>query len=57
MRHRLEPGRRVYLVAARGRLSLNDVAIKARDGVAVWDMAELTIEAIEDSELLALDLP
>ncbi|MSO88387.1 MAG: pirin family protein [Rhodospirillaceae bacterium] len=55
--HRLEPGRRVYLVAARGRLSINDAAIKARDGVAVWDIAELAMEASEDSELLVLDLP
>lgn len=55
--HRLEAGRRAYLVAASGALKVNGVAVKARDGVAIRDEETLSIEATADSELLLADLP
>jgi redox-sensitive bicupin YhaK (pirin superfamily) len=54
--HRLEPGRRAYLVPARGRIEVNGVAVNARDGVAVADEREIAITALEDSEILLADL-
>jgi len=55
--HKLESGRRAYLVAASGRYQVNGREVAARDGVSVSDEDALTISAIEDSELLLADLP
>lgn len=54
--HFLPAGRRAYLVAAFGGLSLNGVAVAARDGVVAGG-GPLTIAATADSELLLCDLP
>lgn len=53
--YRFEDGRVGYLVAAEGRFKVNGQDAKARDGVAIRDVAELTIEAIDDSELVLVD--
>ncbi|RMD61737.1 MAG: pirin family protein [Alphaproteobacteria bacterium] len=56
--HRLAPGRRAYLVVARGALTINGVAAAARDGVAIEGESEVTIAAgDEESEILIADLP
>jgi redox-sensitive bicupin YhaK (pirin superfamily) len=49
--------RLAYLVASRGRLSVNGVTVGPRDGVAVRDEPRLTIRALEDAELVLADLP
>ncbi len=54
--HRLAPGRKAYLVASTGAITVNGVAAKARDGVAVRDVESLEIVATEDSELLLADV-
>jgi len=54
--HRLGGGRKVYLVAAKGRIAINGKEAKARDGVAVADEREIRIEALEDSEILLADV-
>jgi redox-sensitive bicupin YhaK (pirin superfamily) len=53
--YRFEDGRVGYLVGAEGRFRVNGTEAKARDGVAIRDLAEVTIEAIEDSELVLVD--
>ena len=55
--HRLEAGRQAYLVPARGRIRVNGVGAKARDGVTVREETVITIEAMEDAEILLADLP
>ena len=55
--HRLEPGRRAYLVGALGRFKVNGVEAKARDGVVVRDAEAVTVEALGGSEILLADLP
>ena len=55
--HDFEDGRQAYLVAATGRLRVNGVEVAARDGVAVSGEERLSIEALEESELLLADLP
>jgi redox-sensitive bicupin YhaK (pirin superfamily) len=53
--YRLGEGRHLYLVPATGAIEVNGVAAKARDGVAVRDVAEVTITAREDSEVVLVD--
>ncbi len=55
--HHLEAGRQAYLVPARGRIRVNGVGATARDGVTVREETEITIEAMEDAEILLADLP
>ncbi|MFQ5773458.1 MAG: pirin family protein [Kiloniellaceae bacterium] len=57
VRHRLEAGRRAYLVPARGRIEVNGVPANARDGVAIEGESEIVVIANEDSEILLADLP
>lgn len=53
--HRLSPGAKAYLVGAAGRFRVNGVEAQSRDGVAVRDLEQLRIEAIEDSELVLVE--
>ncbi|MCP9223072.1 pirin family protein [Erythrobacter sp. LQ02-29] len=50
-----EPGRHVYLVAAKGRITVNGKEANARDGVAVTGEDRLTVEAIEPAEVILVD--
>lgn len=51
----LGAGRHAYLVPAHGRVRIGDVEAAARDGVAIKDVGTITIEAVEDSELVLVD--
>ena len=53
--YRAAPGRHLYLVPATGRIEVNGVAAEARDGVAIKDVSDLAITAIEDSEVVLVD--
>jgi redox-sensitive bicupin YhaK (pirin superfamily) len=53
--YRFAEGRVGYLVGAEGRFKVNGQEARARDGVAIRDLAEVTIEAIDDSELVLVD--
>jgi hypothetical protein len=55
--HRLEPGRKAYLVLALGLLTVNGHEVNARDGVVLAEEDIIRIKAIEDSEVLLADLP
>ncbi len=55
--HRLDGGRRAYLVVARGAVEINGIAAAERDGVAIGGEPEITIAAVADSEILLADLP
>ncbi len=55
--HRLSAGRRAYLVPAVGAIRVNGIDVAERDGVAVWDETEITIEALELCEIMLFDLP
>lgn len=55
-RHELGGTRKAYLVPATGRIDVNGHAVEARDGLAVWDEAGLTITAAVDSEVLLVDV-
>ena len=53
----LGAGRHGYLVPAAGVVDVNGVRVAARDGVAIKDTPALRITAIEDSELVMVDVP
>jgi redox-sensitive bicupin YhaK (pirin superfamily) len=46
-----------YLVPASGAVEVNGVRIDARDGAAIKDVAVVRITAIENSELVMVDVP
>ena len=50
-----DPSRHLYLVPATGRVKVEDVEAKARDGVAITRQSSVTITALEDSELVLVD--
>ena len=55
--HVLGSGRRGYLVVSRGRVSINGTPMGEQDGASISDENELTILAIDDSEVILIDLP
>ncbi|EIK52656.1 pirin-related protein [Stutzerimonas stutzeri TS44] len=52
----IQDGRKVYLVPASGRIEVNGVLAATGDGVAVRDEARLTVTAVEDSEIVLVDV-
>lgn len=56
LRYTLDAGRHAYLVPATGRIEVNGVAAKARDGVAIGDLEEIEIRAIDDGEVVLVDV-
>jgi redox-sensitive bicupin YhaK (pirin superfamily) len=55
LRYALGEGRSAYLVPATGKIEVNGVEAKARDGLAIRDEAEIAVTAIEDSEVVLVD--
>ena len=55
--HALGAGRKAYLVASTGAITVNGVPAKARDGVAVSDESAIEIHAVEDAEIVLVDVP
>ena len=51
----LEGGRHAYLVAAKGRIRVNGEDAGPRDGVALRDVGTITVEALDDAELVLVD--
>ena len=45
-----------YMVPAFGKVEIDGVSVAARDGVAIKDIESLTIRALEDSELVLVDI-
>jgi hypothetical protein len=50
-----DASRHLYLVPATGRIRVGDVEANARDGVAITQREQITITAIEDSEVVLVD--
>ena len=51
----LEAGRHAYLVAAKGRIRVNGADADPRDGIALRDVGTITVEALDDAELVLVD--
>lgn len=48
-------GRKAYMVPATGKVRIDGQEANARDGVAIADIDVLTVEALEDAELVLVD--
>jgi len=55
--HGLAPGRRAYLVALGGPITLNGVALGDRDGAAITEETTIEIAAEAEAEIVLADLP
>ena len=51
----LRPERHAYLVASKGRIAVNGVAVGPRDGVAITGESRVEISASEDAEIVLVD--
>jgi quercetin 2,3-dioxygenase len=49
-------GRHTYLVPAKGAVSVNGVTVAERSGLAATDEAALVIEALEEAEIVAVEV-
>jgi len=49
-------GRKVYLVPTSGEIEVNGVKVNPRDGVAIADVETLTIKAVNDAEIVMVDV-
>ena len=56
VQHQLQPKRHAWLQVLRGSVSLNDQVLQTADGAAVSDEQSLTIQALNDAEVLLFDL-
>ena len=54
--YHLGPNRKAYLVPAIGKVKLNGLILDTRDGAAVRDERELRIEAIDDAQIVFVDV-
>ena len=54
--YRLGADRRAYLVPASGRVAIDGVEVGARDGAAIADVDVLRITALDDSEIVMVDI-
>ena len=51
----VDPKRHLYLVPAKGSITVNGVRIEGRDGAAITDVAKLEITGIDDAEVVLVD--
>jgi len=56
-RHALGPGRAAYLVATVGEIEVNGIRAGTRDGISVSGEEAITIKALQDSEIVLVDVP
>lgn len=54
--YELGEDRRAYLVPATGKVEINGVTIDARDGAAIADEKVVKVTALEDSEVILVDV-
>ncbi|MEQ8394585.1 pirin family protein [Thalassobaculum sp.] len=54
--HQLGNGRKAYLVAASGSIEVNGVPAAARDGVAIANESAVEIKAIDEAEIVLVDV-
>ena len=50
-------GNGVYIFVIKGKAKVGDKELSLRDGLGVWDVDSFTLEALEDSEILLMEVP
>jgi redox-sensitive bicupin YhaK (pirin superfamily) len=51
------PGRQAYLACLEGALGINKLALNSGDALKIWDEPVLTLTAVEDVQLIMVDMP
>ena len=52
-----DPDNGVYIFVIQGAVSMSDNILHTRDGLGVWDTKTITIKAIEDAQVLLMEVP
>jgi quercetin 2,3-dioxygenase len=50
-------GNGVYVVVIKGSIEINGVKFENKDAVGIWDTNNFSLNALEDAELLAVEVP
>ena len=50
-----DPARHLYLVAPKGRIRVNGAEAQPRDGIAITGESAITVEALDDAEVVLVD--
>lgn len=53
--YELTPERHAYLVPAIGKVEIDGITVKARDGAAITGLERITVKALEDTEVVLVD--
>ncbi len=52
-----KPGNGVYAFILSGKLTINGIEVSNRDGLGIWDVKKLDIQASSESEFLLMEVP
>ena len=52
-----QPGNGVYVFVLKGSAKIGDQILGTRDGFGIWETDKFTLEALEDSEILLMEVP
>jgi len=52
-----KPGNGVYLFIIKGQARIGEQTLNERDGYGMQDIESLIIEALDDAEILLMDIP
>ena len=52
-----DPKNGVYVFVLKGSAKIGDQTLETRDGFGIWEIEKFTLEALEDSELLLMEVP
>lgn len=52
-----QPGNGVYIFLIEGKIEVNGDVLLRRDGIGVYDTDSLTLETVEDSHILLIEVP
>ena len=52
-----QPGNGVYVFVLKGSAKIGNQILGTRDGFGIWETDKFTLEALEDSEILLMEVP
>ena len=52
-----DPKNGVYVFVLKGSAKVGDQTLETRDGFGIWETDKFTLEALEDSEILLMEVP
>ena len=55
--HKIEKGVGVFIIVKSGNLKIKQVNLKEKDSIEIWDINDVEIESLEDSEFVIIEVP